>query len=159
MRAGASGERGQPTGRGESRIRHDPSGEITRRLSELIERGSAITTGLQELACEHAINAPAKTIEQWRLACLRTLHAAFTHETALEFLRASERSTRPAGQHPSGDPELEHMRDALALLQELKRTLEPRGRARTHTNDAEPGGFSSSAWPRPQSERLAPQGH
>lgn len=129
MEGGASRDTGGPTSRADGAVRDDPSGEITRSLGRLIAQGSAIAYRLEELVCEPAPGAQAHTIEQWRLVCLQTLQAAFPCETAREFLHASEPARRPGRRPADADAAGRRMRDALALLHELKRTLEPRGRA------------------------------
>ena len=150
----------QRTGRRESRIRHDPTGTITRSLGELIEQGYAITLGLQALAREPTLDRPSKTIERWRLACLRTLHTYFEREAALEFLRASDPTSTPDEQTPAVRGHIQRMHDALALLLALKGTLERRDHAIAYRGDVtELRGLASQAPSAQPAEQLAPSQH
>ncbi len=149
----------QRTGRRDTRIRYDPTGAITHSLDELIEQGRAITLALQALAREPTLDRTSKTIEQWRLACLRTLHACFEREAALEFLRASDPSSTPEEQTPAVRRHIQRMHDALALLQALKGTLERRERASAYRDVGELRGLAAQAPSAQPTEQLAPSRH
>ncbi len=159
MAGEATAGSGQRTGRNDARIRHDPTGEITRSLDELIKEGDAITLELQALTGEHAVNGPTKTIEHWRVACLHMLHAAFEREAPLEFLRASNPTTRPDEHTATAGAHIQRMQDALALLYALKGTLKRPGPLSAYRNAGELCGFPSQAPGALPTEKLVPSQH
>ncbi len=136
---------GTSAGRTNTRVRSDPSGEIARSLTELIERGHTITRGLATLAREDAVNGHAKTIEDWRIACLQTLHAGFEREAAVEFLHASHPTIIRRQQHTSVKSQIQQMKDALALLHTLNDSLKRRRRVAARRHGGELRGFASGA--------------
>ena len=62
-------------------------------------------------------------IEQWRLACLRTLRAAFEPEAAEEFLRVSGAGIPRSPDTPTLRVHRRRVQEALALLQALNGTI------------------------------------
>jgi len=151
------GRRGRTSaGRTDTRVRHDPSGEITRSLIELIEQGHTITRDLATLARHEAVNGHAKPIADWRVACLKTLHAGFEREAAVEFLHASHPTIIRRQEDTSVESQIRQMKNALALLHTLKDTLGRRRRVAAHKQGGQLRGFASRASTAPQGEALVP---
>lgn len=142
-----------------TRIQHDPSGEITRALTELIEQGHTITRRLATLAQHDAVNGQGKTIGNWRIACLQTLHAGFAREAAIEFLHTSDPTTLRRRKDTTVESHTQHMNNALALLHVLKGTLERRDQVTAPRHADEPRGVGSQAARTLPSEKLAPSRH